>query len=72
MPGPQLFDGGAHLACGMIDDNHVTAGQVMPATRLNDAIDSDISGLDGDTRLCAVLHQSRQLEELAEPDASGH
>jgi len=64
--------GGAHLACGVIDDDDVTIGQVVPATCLHDAVDSDVSGLDGGARLCAVLHQARQLEELAEPDASGH
>ena len=37
LPGPQLLDGGAHLVCGVIDDNHVTVGQVVPATRLNGA-----------------------------------
>ena len=72
MPGPQLLDGGAHLTCGVIDDNDVSTGQVVPATCLHDAVDSDVSGLDGDARLCAVLHQARQLEELAEPDATGH
>ena len=72
LPGPQLLDGGAHLTCGVIDDNDVSTGQVVPATCLHDAVDSDVSGLDGDARLCAILHQARQLEELAEPDASGH
>jgi len=67
-----VLDGGADLTCGVVDDNDVSAGQVVPATRLHDAVDSDVSGLDGDARLCAVLHQARQLEELAEPDASGH
>jgi len=52
--------------------SHIRFGGVVPAARLRDAVDSDVSGLDGDARLCAVLHQARQLEELAEPDASGH
>ena len=72
MLGPQLLNGGAHLAGGVIDDDDVTIGQVVPATCLHDTVDSDIAGLDGDARLCAILHQARQLEELAEPDASGH
>jgi len=72
LPGPQLLDGGADLTCGVVDDNDVSTGQVVPATCLHDAVDSDVSGLDGDARLCAILHQARQLEELAEPDASGH
>ena len=72
MLGPQLLNDGAHLAGGGIDDDDVTISQVVPATCLHDAVDSDVSGLDGDARLCAVLHHARQLEELAEPDASGH
>ena len=72
MPGPQLLDGGTHPARGVIDDNDVTVDQMVPPTRLHGAVDSDVTGLDGDARLRAVLHQTRQLEELAESDASRH
>ena len=72
MSEPQLFDDGAHLAGGVIDDNDVATGQVVPPTRLHNAVDNDVSELDDDARLCAVLHQARQLEELAELDASRH
>ena len=72
LPGAQLLDGGADLGCGVIDDNHVTVGQVVPATRLNGAVDGDVAGLDGDACLRTVLHQASQFEELSEPDASSH
>ena len=57
MPGPQLLDGGAHLTCGMIDDNDVSTGQVVPATCLRGPVDRDVAGLDGDACLCAVVEQ---------------
>ena len=72
MLGPQLLNGGAHLAGGVIDDDHIAAGTMVPTTHLCGAIDRDVPRLDGDACLGAVLHQAGQLEELAELDASRH
>ena len=60
------------LAGGVIDDDHIAAGKMVPTTHLCGAIDRDVPGLDGDACLGAVLHQAGQLEELAELDASRH
>ena len=46
--------------------------EAVSAPRLRDPVDRDVAGLDGDARLRAVLHQTGQLEELSELDASGH
>ena len=70
--GPQLLDDGAEPAGGVGDDDDVAVGEMMSATRLHGPVHRDVAGLDGDTRLGAVLHQTGQLEELAEPDASRH
>ena len=68
----RLLDDGADLARGMHDHDHVTVREAVSAPRLRDPVDRDVAGLDGDARLRAVLHQTGQLEELSELDASGH
>jgi hypothetical protein len=56
----------------VIDNDHVVVGEAVATSCFENPVDRDVTGLDGNASLGAILHQSGQFEELSEFDVSGH